>query len=71
MGLDRPVEVIVEIGRQGDQLVDLVRRTARIALMQPRRGDVENPGVPEDSLGVTVLLTGDDTFARPEPPVCR
>ena len=62
MGLDRHVEVIVENGQEGDQLVDLVRRTARIALSQPRRGDVENPGVSEDSLGVTVLLTGDDTL---------
>ena len=62
MVLDRPVEVIVENGQEGDQLVYLVRRTARIALRQPRRDDVENPGVTEDSSGVTVLLTGDDTL---------
>ena len=62
MGLDRHVEVIVEGGQEGAQLVDLVRRTARIALRQPRRVVVDGPGVPERSLGVTVLLTGDDTL---------
>ena len=62
MGLDRHVEVIVESGQEGDQLVDLVRRTARIALRQPRRDEFDDPGVPEHSLGVTVLLTGDDTL---------
>ena len=59
MGLDRHVEVIVENGQEGDQLVDLVRRTARIALRQPRRDGVETPGFPGRSLEVTVLLTGD------------
>ena len=62
MGLDRRVEVIVENGQEGDQLVDLVRRTARIALLQPRRDDVSDPGVPGYPSGVTVLLTGDDTL---------
>ena len=62
MGLGRRVEVIVENGQEGDQLVDLVRRTARIALRQPRRDDVNDPGVLEHSKGVTVLLTGDDTL---------
>ncbi len=60
MGLDGHVEVIVEDDQEGDQLVDLVRRTAQIALRQPRRDDVNAPGVPAGSLGLTVLLTGDD-----------
>ena len=62
MGLDRHVEVIVENGQEGDQLVDLVRRTAQIALRRPRRDDVDDPGFPGHSLGVSVLLTGDDTL---------
>ena len=62
MGLDRSVEVIVEDGLDGDKLAELVRRTARIALRQPRRNDVDDPGVPGRSLRITVLLTGDDTL---------
>ena len=62
MGLDRRVQVIVENGQEGDQLVGLVRRTAWIALRRPRRDDVDDPGVSGHSLGVTVLLAGDDTL---------
>ena len=56
------VEVIVEDGTEAGSLVDLVRRTARIALRQPRRVSIDGSGIPSNSTGVTVLLTGDDTL---------
>ena len=42
--------------------MDLVRRTASIALRRPRRVGANDPGIPGHSLGVTVLLTDDDTL---------
>lgn len=58
---DQLVEVVVEAGPAGGPLVDLVRRTAGIAMRRPRRYSVVT-GPPIDSFGVTVLLTGDDTL---------
>ena len=58
---DQLVEVIVEAGPADGPLVDLVRRTADIAMRHPRReGAVTGP--PSDASGVTVLLTDDDTL---------
>ena len=62
MASDPHVEVIVEDGPEGGSLVDLVRRTASIALRQPRRDCADDPGIPGLADGVTVLLTGDDTL---------
>ena len=58
MASDQRIEVIVEDGPEGGPLVDLVRRTALIALRQPRRDDV----LSGHSAGVTILLTDDDTL---------
>ena len=58
---DQLVEVIVEANPADGPLVDLVRRTAGIAMRQPRR-DGAVTGLPLDASGVTVLLTGDDTL---------
>ncbi len=58
---DQLVEVIVEAGPGDGPLVDLVRRTAVIAMRQPRR-DSAVTGPPFDSSNVTVLLTGDDAL---------
>ena len=58
---DQLVEVIVEAGPADGPLVDLVRRTASIALRRPRRGSAAS-GPEPDSSGVTVLLTGDNTL---------
>ena len=62
MASDQRIEVIVEDGPESGPLVDLVRRTASIALRRPRRVGANDPGIPGHSLGVTVLLTGDDTL---------
>ena len=62
MASDRRVEVIVEDGPEGGTLVDLVRRTASIALRQPRRISADDHGIPGLANRVTVLLTGDDTL---------
>ncbi len=58
---DQLLEVIVEAGPADGLLVDLVRRTAGIAMRQPRRGSAVT-GLLFNLSGVTVLLTGDDTL---------
>ena len=65
MTSDQRVEVIVEDGPEGGPLVDLVRRTALIALGRMRRDDPDDDGLSGHSAGVTILLTGDDTLRRP------
>ena len=62
MTSDQRVEVIVEDGPEGGPLVDLVRRTATIALRQPRRDSADDHSVPGNAAGVTILLTDDDTL---------
>ena len=62
MASDQRIEVIVEDGPEGGPLVDLVRRTATIALRQPRRDSADDHSVPGNAAGVTVLLTDDDTL---------
>ena len=62
MTSDQRIEVIVEDGPEGGPLVDLVRRTASIALRRPRRDDPDDDGLSGHSAGVTILLTDDDTL---------
>ena len=62
MASDQRVEVIVEDGPEGGPLVDLVRRTALIALGRTRRDDPDDDGLSGRSAGVTILLTDDDTL---------
>ena len=62
MTSDQRVEVIVEDGPEGGPLVDLVRRTALIALGRTRRDDPDDDGLSGHSAGVTILLTDDDTL---------
>ena len=62
MASDQRIEVIVEDGLEGGPLVDLVRRTATIALRQSRRDSADDHSVPGNAAGVTVLLTDDDTL---------
>ena len=62
MASDQRIEVIVEDGPEGGPLVDLVRRTATIALRQTRRDSADDHSVPGNAAGVTILLTDDDTL---------
>ena len=62
MASDQRIEVIVEDGPEGGPLVDLVRRTATIALRQPRRDSADDDGLSGYSAGVAILLTDDDTL---------
>lgn len=62
MTSDQRVEVIVEDGPEGGPLVDLVRRTALIALGRTRRDEPDDDGLSGHSAGVTILLTDDDTL---------
>ena len=62
MASDQRIEVIVEDGPEGGPLVDLVRRTALIALGRTRRDDPDDDGLSGRSAGVTILLTDDDTL---------
>ena len=62
MASEQRIEVIVEDGPEGGPLVDLVRRTALIALGRTRRDDPDDDGLSGRSAGVTILLTDDDTL---------
>ena len=59
---DQRVEVIVEDGPEGGPLADLVRRTALVALGRTRCDDPDDDGLSGRSVGVTILLTDDDTL---------
>ncbi len=62
MAADQRVEVICGDGPEGGPLVDLVRRTALIALDWTRSDDPDDDGLSGRPAGVTILLTDDDTL---------